>query len=114
MSKELAEQQADSIAQTIYADIETGDTFGRNEDDHHKLDAYEWLEDALDIEYRVSGDGNYRSAKVLTGWGGPNVWIDTAREQVGVAWYCEPVYRDLPETFCRELDEALEELWSAR
>jgi hypothetical protein len=114
MSNEDATKMADSISRELYTYAEDGNVFGIDEDTQEEATAYDYLEDALDIEYRVGSDGKYRSAKVLTGWGGPNVWIDTARQQVAVAWYCEPVYRDLPVEFCNELDEALAELWSIR
>lgn len=114
MSTELATEQAVSISEELYEFNRAGDPFGTDPDTNEPLTAYDYLEDVLDIEYRVGSDGKYRSAKVLVGFGGPNVWIDTQREQVGVSWYCDPVYRDLPVEFCRELDEALAELWSIR
>lgn len=114
MSTENATSMAIAIEKELYDYEEAGTTFGIDEDTQETLTAYDYLDGVLDIEYRVSGNGKYRSAKVVTGFGGPNVWIDTARQQVGVSWYCEPVYRDLPVTFCEQLDEALAELWSIR
>jgi hypothetical protein len=74
----------------------------------------DYLEGVLDIVYAVRSDGEYVGAEILVGFGGPNVWIDTRRQVVRVAWWSAPVERDLPEEFCEGLDDALSELWSCR
>lgn len=117
MTDTTAQETADNFAQSIRDDVEAGFPFGRNDYEEaqiEQLSAYDWLEDALDIEYRVGGDGAYRSARVLVGWGGPNIWVDTARQEVQVSWYSPIHTADLPVTFCETLDEVLEELWSVR
>ena len=48
--------------------------------------AYDYLSDVLDIEYRVGGDKEYRSAEILVGFGSPNIWIDTQYTRVHGAW----------------------------
>ena len=35
------------------------------------MDGFEWLEDALDIEYIINADGSFKSARVLVAFGGP-------------------------------------------
>lgn len=110
MSTELAEKQAESQAETIREDVEAGHPFGVDEDGN-KVSAFDFLSDVLDITYRIGSDRSYKSAEILIGFGGPNVWIDTADRVVRVAWWSPPVERSLPAAFIDALDEAVEELW---
>lgn len=108
--KELAQRYADEYR----ADCEAGYPFGRSEEPDEELEevsVYDWLGDVLDIEYRVGSYREYRSARIMTACGGPNVWIDTARQEIQVAWYSPIETAELPEEFCDRLDEALAELW---
>lgn len=119
MTETMARETAQNYRDTITADCEAGYPFGYDEDrtnygEEAELTAYDWLEDALDIEYRVSSEGEYRSARVLIGWGGPNVWVDTARHQIQVSWYSPLVELTLPDEFIDGLNEALEEIWGTR
>lgn len=135
MTTELATQHADSLAQSIREATENGFPFGvRHEDSdaiysdmaealaqHNDPDVTEddfvgasgmdYLSDVLDIQYIVNYDRSYRAARVLIGFGGPNVWINTLTSNLEVAWWSEMVYRDLPEAFISGLDDALSELW---
>lgn len=114
MSIELATESAESIAQRAWRDHDAGHTFGVDAETGEPLSAYDYLESALDIIYMVSGDGTYRGAEVLMGFGGPNVRIDTRAEVVRVTWYSAPVERRMPADMMRELDDALSELWEMR
>lgn len=120
MTTTTATDYAEDLAERIELDTANGTPFGIREDNDgygdagEEFTAYDYLGDALDIEYRVSSDGTYRSAKVLIGYGGPNVWIDTYTCSLVVAWWSAPVSKDLPTQFIDQLDEALSELWSMR
>lgn len=114
----LAAEYADSMAEEIADNVAKGYTFGYDEErvnygEEAELTAWDWLGDVLDIEYRVSSDGRYRSAKVLIGFGGPNVWIDTGSSSLVVYWDTREE-RELPLLFCEELDEVLAGMWEAR
>ena len=50
------------------------------------LSGYDYLEDALDIEYYVASDKTYLGARILVAFGGPNIWIDTKRGEVEGHW----------------------------
>lgn len=71
--------------------------------------AYDYLEEALDIQYIVNSDRSYRGARVLVCFGGPNVWVDTERMMVDGTWWMDTY----SATFTDELglDEALQVLW---
>ena len=74
-------------------------------------DAYEWLEDVLDIEYIIGSDGSYRGARVLVACGGPNIWVDTKYGRAVGYWWSDS-YTESVDT--SELDHMLEELYACR
>jgi hypothetical protein len=78
--------------------------------DGEQMSAFDYLQDALDIEYIVNSKKEYLGARVLVAFGGPNIWINTRTKQVEGAWWGEsftmPYHQD-----SIGLDEALEELW---
>jgi hypothetical protein len=43
------------------------------------MSGFDYLTDALDIEYIVNGSRELLGARVLVCFGGPNVWVDTRR-----------------------------------
>lgn len=141
MSASNAEEYADSIAQGIQRMTDQGSPFGwihtesgewsdtepegwgrpfwDGEDAAEaakwaEASTYDYLSDALDIEYRVTSDAQYRSAEILISFGGPNAWIDTKTGLLVVTWWSEPVTRPLPQDFIDGLDDAAEELWQGR
>lgn len=73
--------------------------------------ATDYLSDVLDIQYLVNSDRSYRAARICITLGGPTAWIDTDTNQLRVAWWSAPEYRELPKAFIDGLDEALSELW---
>lgn len=77
-----------------------------------EISAYDYLQDALDIEYRVGSDGTYRSARVLVAFGGPNIWIDTRTNTVEGAWWGDCASAAFTDKI--GLDYALQELWETR
>lgn len=74
------------------------------------LGAYEWLEDVLDIEYRVGANKSYRSAEVCVGVGGPNIYVDTDSRTVKGYWGSDRI--TIPYQDELGLNDALEEMWS--
>lgn len=85
---------------------------GRDVESEGEFSAYDYLQDALDIEYIVSGKGEYRGARILVAFGGPNIWVDTKRGIVEGAWWGD--YATALFTDNLGLDEALQELWESR
>lgn len=85
------------------------------EGDAEPLSLYDWMVDALDIEYRVSGHASspeYRSASVLVAFGGPNIYIDTATATVQLYWWTERDECPIAPDACAELDAVLEEFFN--
>ena len=54
-----------------------------------QMTLYDYLEDIFDIEYRISGRGEYRSVQIMVACGGPNIYIDTASKQVELYWWTD-------------------------
>jgi hypothetical protein len=77
-----------------------------------ELSAYDYLQDALNIEYVVSSKGEYLGARVLVAFGNPTVWIDTLAGMVEGYWLGDRA--SVPFKDNLGLDEALSELWSSR
>ena len=101
----------DANTEEVFLDTEEAASQGVEEENIVPADGIDYLSDVLDIQYIVSGDRQYRAARVLISFGGPTAWINTLTGQVEAAWWSETVYRDLPREFTDELDNALEELW---
>jgi hypothetical protein len=114
-----ASEYADSLIETINANDAAGSPFGIVSDETpvldrengDEIDGFDYLQDALDIQYIVSGDREYRGARVLVAFGGPNAWLNTLTGQLEVSWWSAPEYRELPAAFTRALNDALEDLW---
>ena len=111
----MAAEYADSLHESIWLDSDSGYAFGYDPDrevygEPAEISAYDFLEDALDIEFRVSSDGSFRSAEILIAYGGPNAMIDTRRSTLTVSWDTFET-RSLPLSFIEALNEALAELW---
>ena len=103
-SKSDLEYNVDHIIETIESGYyETEDENGPN--------AFDYLSDALDINYIVNRDKTYKGARILVAFGGPNIWIDTITEKVEGYWGGETIikhyYNDL-----LYLDDACEELFN--
>ena len=99
---------ADTLTNPNYDELnEDRDT--ENEGD---FSAYDYLQDALDIEYIVNNKSEYLGARVLVALGGPNIWIDTRRGKVDGYWWGEA--KSVSFTDNIGIDESLRELWECR
>lgn len=85
---------------------------GRDIDNEGEFSAFDYLQDALDIEYIVNGKGEYLGARVLVAFGGPNIWIDTRRFVVDGYWWSDKASAPFIDNL--GLDDALSELWNCR
>ena len=75
--------------------------------------ALDYLDDALDIQWVTQGDLTFIGARVLVAFGGPNIWIDTAKQRVEGFWwgdYASATYSDDP----MDINGCLEELYNMR
>jgi hypothetical protein len=95
---ELDQEYIDNYLDSEY--YEPGDT----------LSAYDYLQDALDIQYIVSRNKEYLGARVLVAFGGPNIWINTQTETVEGYWWSDSAFASFRDNL--GLDDALEDLYN--
>lgn len=84
----------------------------RDVENEGEFSAFDYLQDALDIEYIVDRDGEYLGARVLVAFGGPNIWINTRTKTVEGYWWSDRAESSFEDNL--GLDDALEELWNCR
>lgn len=78
--------------------------------DGEEMSAFDYLQDALDIEYIVNSKREYLGARVLVAFGGPNIWINTRTKKVEGYWWSESASASFDDGI--GLDDALETLWN--
>lgn len=134
MSTDSAAKYADELIETIRQMSDNGSPFGwinestgewldydpttkpefhDDAEDYTEASAGDYLNDALDIEYLVTSDRQYRAARILIAFGGPNATIDTRSGLLEVSWWSAPEFRELPAAFTDGLDDYLSEIWEA-
>ena len=84
------------------------------EEDGEERSMVDYLSDVLDYEITLNSSMEYRSCKVWVTIGGPNVWIDTAENEIKLAWGAERDSIWLPSEICEEIDCYFEELYKCR
>lgn len=76
----------------------------RREEEGESSSLFDYFADALDVEYTIDSRGEYLGARVYVTLGGPNVWVDTRRGEVGGAWGTDRESVWLPSEICDEID----------
>jgi hypothetical protein len=82
---------------------------GRDIENEGEFSAFEYLEDALDIEYIVSSKKEFLGARVLVAFGGPNIWINTRTNTVEGHWWGDKASATFVDNF--GLNEVLEDMF---
>ena len=73
---------------------------------------WDYLEDYLDIEYRISSDREtVRSVQICVAWGGPSIYLDTETKNVELYWWGDRASYPMSYDVCDALDEWAQELW---
>ena len=83
-------------------------------DDLERLGVWDYMDDVLDIEYRISGRMELRSVQVMVACGGPNIYIDTGARAVQLFWWFDKAEYPLDYDACAEIDEWAEQLFECR
>lgn len=76
-------------------------------------DLYEYLDEALDIEYTVDSSGKYISSRIYITIGGPNIWIDTREECVRGAWGGDREEAYIGKEISNAIDSIMEEIYNS-
>jgi len=80
--------------------------------DDEPYTARDYVFDALDIEYYIGSDGEYRGARLLVTFGGPNIWVDVKTNYVEGYWGMDSYSCPFDDNM--GLDDACRELWECR
>lgn len=83
-----------------------------DEADLEPVDLLDYFSDALDIEYRIGSDKQYRSVRILVAYGGPNIYIDTASGSVELYWWTERASYRLTDDAVEAINRTFEELFN--
>ena len=97
------------LVESVAKDIENG-IIDCESIDGEKPTAFDYLQDALAIEYVVNSKKEYRGARIMVACGGPNIWINTRTNTVEGYWGSDAAFA----TYGRDsigLDAALEDLY---
>ena len=76
------------------------------------ISIYDYFADALDTEYRIGGNKEYRSVCVMVACGGPNIYIDTATKNVELYWWTDRASYPLSLEAVNEIDNYFEDLFN--
>jgi hypothetical protein len=53
------------------------------------LSGFDYIANALDINWILNSDHALKGARILVAFGGPNIWIDTDKQTVEGTWWNE-------------------------
>ena len=108
MTTETDTQLSDHVKQI--ADKLTNGFDDETNSDGEPLSAFDYLQDALDIEYIVNSKKEYLGARVLVAFGGPNIWVNTRTKTIEGYWWADKATASFDDGI--GLDDALEELYN--
>lgn len=80
--------------------------------EYEQQSIYDFLEDCLDIEYRISSRHELRSVQIMVTCGGPNIYIDTGSNKVELYWWGDRASYPISSDAAEELDAWAEELFN--
>ena len=95
----------------LYEHEPTDEERERAEETGEACDLYSYVEDVLDIEYTISGSGEYLGARIAVALGGPNIYIDTREGYVKGYWGADREEAWIPSEICEEIDGIFEEYY---
>jgi len=53
------------------------------------LSGFDYIADVLDINWILDSNREFKGARLLVAFGGPNIWIDTSKQTVEGHWWGE-------------------------
>lgn len=93
-------------------EYEEGDTCPKCGEDLEPQGLIDFFNEALDIEYRIGSDREYRSVCIMIAFGGPNIYVDTGSRKVELYWWNEEGEAFLDGEVVDAIDEFMEELYN--
>ena len=83
------------------------------EENGEAYDLYSYFDDALDIEYTISGNMDFLGARIAVTLGGPNIYINTRTGYVEGYWGTDKAEAWIPSEVCDEINAIFEYLYNA-
>ena len=68
----------------------------------------DYLNDNLDVHYKVRKDGSYYSCRILKEYGGPTTYIDTEKGGIETFWGGKTHFELLDEETLEDIDTIME------
>lgn len=105
----------DSIAadlRKLYEAEPTDEEREAAEENGEAVDLYTYFDDVLDIEYSISGRGDFLGCRLAVTLGGPNVFVDTKRGEVEGYWGSDHETAWIPSEICTEIDAIFEDYYN--
>lgn len=82
------------------------------EDDAEQVSMWDYFSDVLDVEYTVDSRKEYRGARLMVAYGGPNIYVDTMEEAVRLYWCTDRAEYPLSSSTVEAINEFGEELYN--
>lgn len=96
------------MCDAIHEDTESGECSCGEE--LRLMSGFDWLHDALDIEWILNNDRTIKGARILVAFGGPNIWVNTTDNTVEGHWWGSSHIERFDD--CIGLSDAIEELFN--
>ena len=80
-------------------------------DDFEPETIWDYLDDVLNVEFRVDSAKELRSVQIMVTCGGPNIYLDTASKNVELYWWTERARWPLSYDAVEALDDWAEDYW---
>ena len=81
-------------------------------DEFNQLSLYDYFVDLLDIDYLVNHRKEYKGARILVAYGGPNIYIDTISGNVELYWWTDSAKYRMRSDVIDAIDEWAEEYFN--
>ena len=82
------------------------DLIGNDESDPwEQVSFYDYFENALDIDYIVNSNKEYKACRIMIAFGGPNIYVNTWEKKVELYWWTESAEFYLSGDACDAIDE---------
>lgn len=82
------------------------------ESDLESVSFYDYLENALDIDYITNSRKEYKACRIMVACGGPNIYINTWEKKVELYWWTEEAHYYLTGSTCNAIDDCMEEYFN--
>ena len=72
----------------------------------------DYFENALDIDYIVNSQKQYKACRIMIAWGGPNIYVNTWEKKVELYWWTESGSFYLSGDACDAIDQWAEDYYA--